>query len=529
MESVLNQSLTKSSRNSPEGTLDNPPNVPTRNRTPNDMSSTDYLVILKSLLINAAPVFISMTCVFSDRIYTTLLLNKRTKDPNILAAAGLGGAWLALVSMSIFFSLNAGLTSRASQAYGAKKYRQVGLYMHRAFIINGIILVPCIILLFYSENFFSLLRFDPKVAEITKEYLLISIPGTFAMVIYLTLSSVLNGCGLFKIPSGVQIIVSIFYLFFAYIFIDLWDMRLVGGAICYCLTWILATIILIAYIYKKDPLPGVFFWPVEESYKEIWDLFKYEAIIGSMTWVDFIAMEIMIIFTGQLPVHQTAAYTVASNVYRLPAPLGMAVGVTTMSFTGNAIGEKNKVRAQRVLTLACGLMLLIVIVVEFLFSIYKESWIDAFASDETTAMYALATLQVYLCQFPAEGVQLILANGVKAIGKEKVGSMIIALADYVVAIPVAYFMCFVMDLGVKGVAMGSASSIYSKLIMFGYLYTKIDWDEQIQVVSFALRQKRALGQPREDDVELTLRKNDQNTLEAEELEEDIDKERMNYA
>ena len=77
--------------------------------------------------------------------------------------------------------------------------------------------------------------------------------------------------------------------------------------------------------------------------------------------------------------------------------------------------------------------------------------------------------------------------------------------------------------------MGSASSIYSKLIMFGYLYTKIDWDEQIQVVSFALRQKRALGQPREDDVELTLRKNDQNTLEAEELEEDIDKERMNYA
>jgi len=66
-----------------------------------------------------------------------------------------------------------------------------------------------------------------------------------------------------------------------------------------------------------------------------------------------------------------------------------------------------------------------------------------------------------------------LSSGLKGIGKERTGALIIAACDYCVAVPTAYFFCFVCDLGLVGVAFGTAIAIHLKIIFFfrAYKYT----------------------------------------------------------
>lgn len=105
-------------------------------------------------------------------------------------------------------------------------------------------------------------------------------------------------------------------------------------ALSFNVTWLLGSVALILYLKKKNPLPQIFFMPVEESYKEVWEQFKYEVMVGAMSWADFIAAEILSIFTGRLTTDEIAGYTSASTVYRMPAPFIIGLVITSITFIG---------------------------------------------------------------------------------------------------------------------------------------------------------------------------------------------------
>lgn len=113
--------------------------------------------------------------------------------------------------------------------------------------------------------------------------------------------------------------------------------------------WILNLIILRWIIKKRDVIPGIFFKFERVSIMEVCALFKFNLIIGSMTWADFVAIEIMNLLVGSLSSVEIAAFTVAGTSYRLPYPLCIAVSICTTALVGNAIGERDIPRAKKLI------------------------------------------------------------------------------------------------------------------------------------------------------------------------------------
>jgi MATE family multidrug resistance protein len=262
-------------------------------------------------------------------------------------------------------------------------------------------------------------------------------------------------------------------------------------AISFNITWFLATGALLYFLKYRNPINQVFFMPEEESYKEVWEQFKYEVVVGAMSWADFIAIEVLSIFTGRLSTDEIAGFTSASTVYRMPAPFIIGMIITSITFIGQAMGNGDTEKAKKVIKVVAaiseGFGLLMLIIAIF----WRDTILQKFATDSSFAV-ASAVLTVHLFGCPVDSVQGVLSATLRGIKKERIGAIMIIICDYGVAIPCAFIACFVIGMGAPGITLGSVISHYCKLFLFGReIIFRTNWEKQIEIVKSQLKKKES--------------------------------------
>jgi len=70
------------------------------------------------------------------------------------------------------------------------------------------------------------------------------------------------------------------------------DWKLPGAGLTLSISWMISIGLLIFYIKKKDPVPGVFFKFNKESFKGIWELLRFELICGLPSWIAMVSVEV---------------------------------------------------------------------------------------------------------------------------------------------------------------------------------------------------------------------------------------------
>lgn len=72
-------------------------------------------------------------------------------DPDLIAGVGLGAMLLNVCCFAISQGLNGTLETYVSQAYGAKRYKQCGVYLNRARAILLVVLFPVAIIFIFAD------------------------------------------------------------------------------------------------------------------------------------------------------------------------------------------------------------------------------------------------------------------------------------------------------------------------------------------------------------------------------------------
>lgn len=88
-----------------------------------------------------------------------------------LNAASIGSLLINTTTIApIIFGLTAALDTLATQAYTSSNPKTTSLYVQRTAVLIGFSLIPCFILLSFSEDILLLLRQDPEVARLAGQY-----------------------------------------------------------------------------------------------------------------------------------------------------------------------------------------------------------------------------------------------------------------------------------------------------------------------------------------------------------------------
>ena len=450
---------------------------------------------LKIITWNIIPLIITYLSTYLVR----LVLFYYIKDKNntyLTSAFGAGNTLIGLIGVAVIVSLNAGLTSRSAQAYGAKNYQLVGFYLHRALIINITVLVPCCCILYWSDAIFIRIGFEAPIALIIQQFTSYCIPGIFTLMLFNTMSSYLYSCNIFLPSAIVTVSSSVLFAIVAYFLMTKTNMDTGAIAISYNSMYTLNAIVIFLYIKIRDPVPGSFFWFKSQSFKEIWTLFKYEIFVGSMIYLEWIAQEITYLFSGSLSLAEITGMTITSancqTLYALPVALSKSVLV----FVGNSMGEGDVKKAQNFMKAGLLLNLMACICVESFYIVLSKEVAEFYTSDVSAIKVTVNIFLTYLLIFPADFIQIILSSGLRAIGKEKLGFNMFLVCYYLISIPLSYTLCFYAKLQVMGLVYGGMIATYCLLFWLMFSYSRIDWEKQKVIVRERIKNdQRAIEEP----------------------------------
>ena len=140
-------------------------------------------------------------------------------DETLIASIGVGTTWIEATCYTLIASVNCGLNTLISQAYGAKDFDLVAKYFQRGLLINVSVILVIYTISSLSGEFFNLVGYNKDLSAMTAQYIKCMMPAMGAYVLFDTLKTYAQGHTVFAVPMYIHAGCGIFEIFTSYYFI----------------------------------------------------------------------------------------------------------------------------------------------------------------------------------------------------------------------------------------------------------------------------------------------------------------------
>lgn len=175
------------------------------------------------------------------------------------------------------------LETLCGQAYGAKKYHMMGVYMQRSWIV----LLVCALLLtpmyFFAEDLLLLTGQPPELSAMAGRVSVWFVPLHFSLAFLFPLQRFLQ-CQRKNLANAIAAAaVLCIHLFVSWLFVSRLKFGLAGVAITLSLSWWAITVMLFVYV-TCGGCPETWHGFTAEAFAGLWEFVKLSAASGVMLW-----------------------------------------------------------------------------------------------------------------------------------------------------------------------------------------------------------------------------------------------------
>lgn len=188
--------------------------------------------------------------------------------------------------MDVFFNqlgMASALETLCGQAYGAKKYYMLGVYMQRSWIV---LFLCCILLLpiyLFASPFLKLLGQPTEVAELSGVVSMVMIPLHFSFAFQFPLQRFLQSQLKTAVIAWVSLVGLAVHVFVSWFFVYRLQFGVIGTAITINFSWWVLVFGLLGYtLFGGCPLTWAGF--SIEAFSGLWEFTKLSAASGVMLW-----------------------------------------------------------------------------------------------------------------------------------------------------------------------------------------------------------------------------------------------------
>ncbi|KAF9873936.1 hypothetical protein CkaCkLH20_08670 [Colletotrichum karsti] len=383
------------------------------------------------------------------------------------------------------------LDTLASVAFtgGINKY-QPGILLQRSFVVLTLFFIPICIIWFYSEPIFLVLGQDKQLSHDSAKFLTYLIPGGFGYIYFELMKKYLQSQGIIRPSTYVMLIVSPLNGLFNYLFINGFNVGLMGApiatGICYWIAFILLTLYT-GFVQGHECWGG---W--NRSCLKNLDAFSRIAALGIIQLgTEFWAFEIIALVAGRLGSLPLAGQSVLMTADQVIVTIPFGIGVATSFRVGNVLGSQDAAAARRVARTSVTLSVAVAGLILSVLVIGRNHLGKLFTTDPEVVQYVAGVLPwVGLFQL-ADALNGSCGGILRGMGKQRIGAAANLISYYVVALPLGSHMAF-RGLELSGLWIGQCigMGLVGMLELLFVLWT--DWEQEVT---------RALDRIKEDEDE----------------------------
>ncbi|XP_028091235.1 protein DETOXIFICATION 27-like isoform X2 [Camellia sinensis] len=408
------------------------------------------------------------------------------------SAGHLGDLELAAISISsnvilgfnfgLLLGMASALETLCGQAYGAKKYQMLGIYMQRSWIvlfICGVILLPFYI---FATPILKLLGQPSDIAELSGVVSIWMIPLHFSFVFQFPLQRFLQSQLKTAAIAWVSVAALAVHSLVSWWFVYRLKFDLVGVVVTLNFSWWISVFGLFAYVVLGGcPLTWIGF--SIEAFSGLWEFVKLSAASGVMLCLENWYYRILVLMTGNLQNAEIAvdALSICMNInaWEMMIPLaffaGIGVRVANELGAGNAKGAKFATIVAVMTSLAIGLFfwLLILIFHNEIALIFTSSKPILEAVDKLSMLLAFTLL--------LNSVQPVLSGVAVGSGWQSYVAYINIGCYYLLGVPLGFVMGWVFNQGVMGIWAGMIfGGTAVQTVILAIITIRCDWEKEAE-------------------------------------------------
>jgi MATE family multidrug resistance protein len=403
-------------------------------------------------------------------------LSSKAGDPTIFAGISMANMFANVSCFSILIGMTSAVETLASQNNGAKNYREVGLLLQRSVFVLSLMLLPIAVMWIYAEDIFLALGTDRGVCIVMGKYLRIRMATMPVDVISKSYEKYLCCLGITKPALYAQIGAIICMLFFGGIFIHKFDWGYESLAVAFVISTYLSFLFLFGSSYFHPAVQRTL-QPLSidalNNLKEFVVLgFPGLAMLCSEWW----AYEALTLFASQLGPEAVAAQTIIVQVASLAYMVPLGVGITATTLVGNTIGSGDIDIAKQVAKLSVWCCVVCELMVSALIIFGANSFIGLFSDDSLVLSISRRTIPILAVMTWMDGMSAVLGGIMRGAGQQHIGAYANIPSFYLVALPLAWFLCFKTSFGVVGLVLGIAiGPLIVDICLFFLIFFKSDY------------------------------------------------------
>ncbi len=329
---------------------------------------------------------------------------------------------------------------------------------------------------FICVYFFNIFQQSPEINRQAPSFMAIIILSNIFMFVFAAAKQLSDGLS----RTYVAMIITVFGLALNLIFNILLingyagfpKLGLNGSAASTLITRILMMLVMLAYLYKNS----VFTRYLKSTYNSLKtnDLVKEIIKIGVPSGLQFFfeiaAFSLAVIMMGWLGEDQLAAHQIAINVaattYMMAAGLGVAGGIRVGE--GRGLKSTHKIRISAnvafilVITFMSAMMLLLFVFNRFVVELY--------ISDIEVIKIAMQLMVIAAVFQLSDGIQVVALGVLRGISDVNIPTWITMFAYWGVALPLGYFLAFIMKLDAIGVWIGLLAGLTISAVLLTFRF-----------------------------------------------------------
>ncbi|CAN6480085.1 unnamed protein product [Victoria cruziana] len=399
-----------------------------------------------------------------------------------LAAVSIATTVIIGFNFGLMLGMASALETLCGQAFGARRYSILGVYLQRSFIIMFIFAVILLPVYIFATPILKFLGQTAAIAELSGTLAIWLIPQHFAFVFLFPLQRFLQ-CQMKNIViAWVTVIGFSVHCVLSWLLIYYLDLGLVGAAVSLDVGWWLPGLGLFLYTVRGG-CPRTWTGFSREAFADLWEFLKLSIASGVMICLENWYYRILVLLSGNVKNAEIAvdALSICMNIngweYMIPIAFLAATGVRV----SNELGAGNAKGARFATIVSAATSAIIGIIFWVLIFVLHDEFFLIFTSS-TEVLQAASKLAILLAfTILLNSIQPVLSGVAVGSGWQAFVAYINIGCYYLVGAPVGAIFCWVLNLGVLGLWSGMIGGTAIQTLVLGIIVIRSDWEKEVRL------------------------------------------------
>ncbi|KAK8589912.1 hypothetical protein V6N13_088716 [Hibiscus sabdariffa] len=404
-----------------------------------------------------------------------------------LAAYALIQVIVVRFSNGVLLGMSSAIETLCGQAFGAKQYHMLGIYLQRSWIINLLTSTILLPLFIFASPIFKLLGEDDEIASAAGYMSLWFIPMLYSFVFNFSIQNYLQ-CQLKNTIVGwISTGSFVVHVLLSWIFVSKMNWGIPGAMSSMIIsTWL---VLIGEFIYVFGGwCPKTWKGFTSASFLDLFPMLKLSISSGVMLCLELWYYAVLVLSAGYMKNATVAidAFSICLNIIAWQLMISFGFLTATSVRISNELGRGNVESVKFSMKVIICTSFCIGVFFWALCLIFGNQIGYLFASEEEVAN-SVADLSVLLSfSILLNNVQPILSGKTWVAigaGRQKMVAYVNICSYYVVGVPLGILLGYLAKMEVKGIWIGMILGVATQTFVLAYITSRTDWEEQVNKAS----------------------------------------------